>query len=405
MRSTLAFVAIFVGATALAACGGGGDDDDDVNFVDAGDDVAEACNPVSQTGCEAGEKCTWVVYSEEPALGKTECVADGAVDKAGACTVGEPGAATGFDDCKAGLYCVNGACSDICTQTDATTCDDGFACVIYADTFDDLGDDSTVGLCAPTCNPVTQDCEIEGQACYLLISDGAGTCAGVPAAAATQEQGDTCYGPMAGSCYLNGCNKGYQAILLATAGSDDAVCGAFCSPVNTYVDNPDTNDVDGGDPANCGVARVMQADQGCGFIQSIFAGSDTFDPSIISVDYGICYNGAEWGKCDAYDPLAMVQVYNDKYAMEPGDDMAKAAAANAELCSFCMTDMNCANAMNAQCNSGVGCLSIEKDAEIFGELMGASGLATVRHIQATSGKKIGGIVLPDGQVIPPPSVE
>jgi hypothetical protein len=395
-------VAIYAGATALAACGGGGDDDDVGVDIDGGDDeTTTACNPVSQTGCDAGEKCTWVVYSEEPSLGKTECVADGTVDKAGACTTGAPGAATGFDDCKAGLYCVNSVCTDICTQTDSATCDEGFACVIYADTFDDLGDDSTIGLCAPTCNPVTQDCEVEGQACYLLISDGAGTCAGVPAAAAELGQGDTCYGPMAGSCYLNGCNKGYQAILLAQAGSDDAVCGAFCTPVNTYLNNPDTNDVDGGDPANCGAARVMQANQGCGFIQSIFAGSDTFDPSIISAEYGICYNGNEWGLCGDYDPEGMVAAYNAGYT--GATDMEKAANANKALCTFCGASNpdTCEGADDPKCNSGVGCLSLEKDAAIFGQLMGASGMSTVRHIRENARKKIDGIIMPDGERFPP----
>jgi hypothetical protein len=201
----LAFAALLVGGASLAACGGG-DDDGPVTFADAMPGDAEACNPVSQTGCDAGEKCTFVTYQDMPALGKTECVAEGTVESGGACTAGMPGAATGFDDCKAGLSGVNGACSDICTQTDKSTCEDGFACVIYADTFDDLGADATIGLCAPTCDPVTQDCEIESQACYLLISDGAGTCASVPAGAAEKAQGDTCYGPMAGTCYLNGCN-------------------------------------------------------------------------------------------------------------------------------------------------------------------------------------------------------
>ena len=73
----LAFGALFIGL--LAACGGG---DDGVTIVpDADDsvDASSACNPVAQTGCLAGEKCTWINIDSMNDVGTLGCVPDGSV--------------------------------------------------------------------------------------------------------------------------------------------------------------------------------------------------------------------------------------------------------------------------------------------------------------------------------------
>ena len=81
---------------ALAACGGNGGG--------GGDGGSTAvCNPVTQAGCEAGEKCAQLVQSDDPFLASTACVPDGSVTDGGACTRGAAGQATGYDDCVAGF--------------------------------------------------------------------------------------------------------------------------------------------------------------------------------------------------------------------------------------------------------------------------------------------------------------
>src|SRR3954470_12938680 len=51
----------------LAACGGGGNSTK-VNLVDSGTDGGPTtCNPLTQMGCNAGEKCNWI-YDQLPTM-------------------------------------------------------------------------------------------------------------------------------------------------------------------------------------------------------------------------------------------------------------------------------------------------------------------------------------------------
>ncbi len=114
------------------------------------DAICEAgCNPVAQTGCDAGEKCTWVARSAaDPRCGATACAPDGPVELGGACAVGPPGLDSGFDDCAAaGGLCMAGVCMTICSGN-PETCEEGHHC-LRGDAFADLGDDSSFGTCVP----------------------------------------------------------------------------------------------------------------------------------------------------------------------------------------------------------------------------------------------------------------
>jgi len=62
--------------------------------------VFPLCDPVIQSGCEPGEKCSYLVESREPFLARTTCVPDGNAQLDGSCQFGEPGPSTGFDDCE-----------------------------------------------------------------------------------------------------------------------------------------------------------------------------------------------------------------------------------------------------------------------------------------------------------------
>src|SRR5260370_24005462 len=63
----LAFGALFVGL--LAACGGNSGNNKVIKFIDgpAGDGSGPgACNVLTQTGCDVGQKCTWIIDVASP---------------------------------------------------------------------------------------------------------------------------------------------------------------------------------------------------------------------------------------------------------------------------------------------------------------------------------------------------
>lgn len=79
------------------------------------------------------------------------------------CTYG--GAALGTDDCAAGLMCyyINvddiGSCLPLCKgKPEAPECPDGFNCSI--------ANDGTLPLCVYRCDPLLQDCQVEGTGCF-----------------------------------------------------------------------------------------------------------------------------------------------------------------------------------------------------------------------------------------------
>lgn len=239
---TLASAALFLGVFGLVACGG----DDGPSFVDGGGgDARQVCNPVTQQGCESGEKCASLIESVDPVLVRTACVENGTVPVGGACTVGDPGP-TGFDDCEAssgqGNECINGICTEVCS-TSPNTCGTGFVCVLFDGLFDDVGDGQSTGACAPACDPVSQDCANAADGCYFQFRQNSGVCAGVPMPAADNTQDVACYGPggdeTTTGCFLNGCAKGHAAILP----NDPDVqmpsfqCAFFCSPVDNQMED------------------------------------------------------------------------------------------------------------------------------------------------------------------------
>lgn len=129
----------WLGVTMVAACGDDGAVPHDAAvavdaLVDAAIDApgcgftvaptrpasGATCNSVTQSGCAANEKCTWI---QRGTTGDVGCAPVGHAQDDCACTVGAAGA-TGYDDCAAGLACVEGRCAAICdpTQT-APACD------------------------------------------------------------------------------------------------------------------------------------------------------------------------------------------------------------------------------------------------------------------------------------------
>ncbi|HEY5925314.1 MAG TPA: hypothetical protein VIV11_26705 [Kofleriaceae bacterium] len=115
-------------------------------------DAFTGCNPLTQTGCSAGEKCTWLLAGQIPNyVGIIRCAPVGTAEVGEACQFGAAGA-TGYDGCEAGAVCDRydgiGRCVQLCdVRGGAPMCDARRQCVVHADYFKIDRTPPNVGLC------------------------------------------------------------------------------------------------------------------------------------------------------------------------------------------------------------------------------------------------------------------
>ncbi len=103
-------------------------------------DAAPACNVLTQTGCNPGEKCAWI--QSPPTIGHIGCAPDGSVAIGDACSYNPPPMA--WDNCSTGNACEAGICRQICDpHGGAPQCEAGYACTVYHDFF------GFAGVCDP----------------------------------------------------------------------------------------------------------------------------------------------------------------------------------------------------------------------------------------------------------------
>jgi hypothetical protein len=173
------------------------------------------CDPWLQD-CPMGEKC--VAYgSSGGGWDANKCVqvlGDGTVGEA--CTYSGPVEST--DDCGADSWCWNvnmdgvGVCTAFCDGTpDNPMCDPGYGCSI--------ANEGSITLCLLTCDPLLQDCSVDGDWCFYDFS-GNFVCA-----FGTQDL------PTGEACgFINDCVGGNVCLdamaLPNCAGA--SCCGAFC---------------------------------------------------------------------------------------------------------------------------------------------------------------------------------
>lgn len=255
----LAFGALFTGLLSVVAACGGGDSAPDApdicvgaECVDGGTtpDAGQVCNPVAQTGCEAGQKCTWITIVEPSAadrdgVGVIGCVQDGTAGIGEACTDGPAGEGTGFDTCAAGGYCIAGTCQEICTDVPDSCDAETSACGRYTGVFNETT--PVIGVCDFKCDPVDQ----------TRVFDDAENCGGtVSGTPPSSNRG--CYGYTGGTqnidftcapafpdnamnthyvtlaaddAFLNACAPGYGLLPFSYEPAPDlAVCVAYCRP-------------------------------------------------------------------------------------------------------------------------------------------------------------------------------
>ncbi|MBI5481135.1 MAG: hypothetical protein HY906_19920 [Deltaproteobacteria bacterium] len=114
------------------------------------------CDPVRQTGCGDGEKCS-LVGSD------LQCVLLGAGTAGAECQ-----AIVGGDSCAAGLICASAGGASTCVQFCDRVC--GEPCGVGTRCNTRLGDTGEWGCgpLPPPCDLLAQDCAGAGEACYLV---------------------------------------------------------------------------------------------------------------------------------------------------------------------------------------------------------------------------------------------
>jgi hypothetical protein len=118
------------------------------NVADAPPDAEPPCQPLTQTGCGFGKKCTWKFDSADS--GHVGCAPNG-FNSVGASCIRNPPRPTGYDDCVQGSYCIgaavggSGTCAAICDLSGgAPACSAPKTCVAQSPIF---GQPPEAGLC------------------------------------------------------------------------------------------------------------------------------------------------------------------------------------------------------------------------------------------------------------------
>jgi hypothetical protein len=328
---------LFLGALLagfLVACGGGGNNNT-IHLVDGSTDGTDVCNVLTQTGCMAGEKCTWFVDATMPQpLGHIGCAPDnGTVATAGACMYGAPGA-SGFDNCVKGDVCSGGKCKVVCDQNLGTPmCAAGYACATYEGLFGPVGMAVAAGVCDKTCDPLADNdfdgsgtgVTKAGSACDSGASSTIG-CYGFPDStnpthwSCTREVNTTVVHRMActtangcansgGNPYLNGCAQGYLPLLYDMTGSTTVDCIAMCKPGSCYMGNCGASNINakGLSPHTCtltdarGTFNAMSSTNNgdhCAYSWYFEIGTTTLTRSATSDTVGFCMDHQKY----KYDP-------------------------------------------------------------------------------------------------------
>lgn len=306
----LALGALFVGL--IAACGSSGNK---IKVVDSnGDTGPMVCSPLTQMGCQANEKCTWIVDATTPMyVGHIGCEPAGSAAIGGDCMYGAAGA-TGYDNCVAGAVCsafststlgTTGKCKQICdNQGSDPMCDTNHVCVTYSILFKTgATTPHAAGVCDLACDPLDDNdfdgsnngSSKPGHTCDTGSNDWAHGCYGYPSFGTLPKSGWSCggdggYGSGSGSgsaitypdlgfrnhvqctamngcadtdgtIYTNSCNQGYIPLFYDHTGVTVEDCTALCAPLDCYSGNCGNNNLNrfGAMPHRCASPDALPA--------------------------------------------------------------------------------------------------------------------------------------------------
>jgi hypothetical protein len=282
------------------------------------------CNPLTQTGCAASEKCTWITDQTTPQrIGHIGCTPTGTVETGCACTTGLPGS-TGYDDCQKGSICQQGVCKQICdNQGGSPQCDASFACVTYAGLFSTGGGPAAAGACTRTCDPLADNDFLgsgsrpgclcgSGDGCYGFPSFGtwpvtAFTCTPEINSSLTLVHRSRCDSTTGcapnGTFFINSCSQGYLPLLREESGITTVICVALCKPLTCYAGNCGTDNADrlGAAPHRCTTADrrgsfdTSLAGEHCAHLWMFeLTDSGPLLPSAHSDSLGFCYDHSKY---------------------------------------------------------------------------------------------------------------
>ena len=280
------------------------------------------CNPVAQTGCGVGQRCGWIYTSQT--AGHNACLADGTVNRDGACGYGPLGETTGFDNCKKGTACISGVCKTICDANAAPdACPTNYLCGRYAGAPFDLAGTLGIGFCDSTCNPLTQTRDSDGAAacgspnpsaptlgCYGPLSRSFSfTCA--PIISTTKTHGVAAGTPT----YVNSCAPGYLPLRPDSSASSAPLCAALCRPAATSSASPANAPGLAGSGFTCPDKGAASPNE-CRYFWWMFEDTNPFMPSANSNTLGVCFNYPNY-RFDSNGDMTLDMVYPSCATLSP----------------------------------------------------------------------------------------
>ena len=342
---------------ALVACDGGGPHLM-VHPLDAPPDSCGyyfgACNPLTQTGCNVGEKCTWALVPDHPPLGYVDCAPEGTVPIGAACSysetmhVDECGrlVTDTADNCVKGAVCSpvagdgTGVCKQVCDNAGGNPMRDAsHACVVQPGLFSTAtSSPAAAGACDPACDPLA-DNDFDGSGSALSRTGsacGSATigCYGIPSGGTPPRTQFWCEPELHyttplhhrtectvatgcadatadSSIYVNSCNQGYEPLLRESTAVSTAICVAFCAPLDCYAGNCGSNNANsaGAAPHRCANPDALGAfgsGEECRYMWfDELDGSGNWLHSPYSDSVGICVDHDAYGMPRCQDlPLA-----------------------------------------------------------------------------------------------------
>lgn len=257
----------------------------------SGPDAAVAsCDPLAQTGCEAGEKCS-VILPPDDGNGSTDCVGDGSVAEGDPCMLIERADGTRIDDCMGPLVCgPENVCTPPCVFRERGSCGDGGTCVAVNRYFEDVTV-ANVGLCVPQCDPLDPGgtCNT-GRGCYPFFPTSEFLCV-VPASGADALRFmDECSPQSSpGVCFINSAPIGAVSFLALDydlqAESTPRV-SPFCRAISTHSASADPANTAAGDPSlRCGAGLLASGGAQCRHLNSMYANEEL---QLIPDGVGLC---------------------------------------------------------------------------------------------------------------------
>lgn len=200
----------------------------------------DSCNPAAQIGCNAGEKCTWILDLAEPRIQHIGCAPVGSIRIGEPCETPPPGP-WGYDACTRGAVCHAGTCKEICDHDGgAAGCGRGRVCMGHPELV--VSGTLLAGVCEPACEPLTQvggdgaqacgatDPAAPDRGCYGYSSF---TCAEASPEVLTRTDRTAPRTNSSGNPLLNGCAPGYLPFFFEATGSTTTLCSGLCAALPT----------------------------------------------------------------------------------------------------------------------------------------------------------------------------